>query len=130
MLAEGSTTEAITVWKEDLPITYLTRFNPWDAFARNIRIVSDLLARAYQAQGEIDKAIAEYERSTIFNPDSRDRRLIPPQYYYRLAKLFEEKGWEGKAIENYEKFLELWKDADPIFTEIGDAKARLKELQK
>jgi len=34
-----------------------------------------------------------------------------------------------KAIENYRKFLDLWKDADPIFTEVEDAKARLARLE-
>ena len=128
LLAEGSIAEAISAWIDELPITYFRSFNPWDVFTRNIPIVSDLVARAHQAQGDIDKAIAEYERLTTFDPESRDRRLIPPQYYYRLAKLFEEKGWAGKAIENYEKFLDLWKDADPIFTEVADAKTRLKLL--
>jgi tetratricopeptide (TPR) repeat protein len=129
LLAEGSIAEAISAWKEELPIMYFADFSPWDTFAMNIPIVSDLVARAHQTQGDIDKAIAEYERLTTFDPESRDRRLIPPQYYYRLAKLYEKKGWVGKAIENYEKFLDLWKNADPIFTEVDDAKSRLKELR-
>ncbi len=37
---------------------------------------------------------------------------------------------DKKAIENYEKFLDLWKDADPIFPEVADAKTRLRELKK
>jgi tetratricopeptide (TPR) repeat protein len=129
LLAEGSIAEAISVWDDKLPIMYLTSLSPWDTFAMNIPIVSDLVARAHQKQGEIDKAIAEYERLTTFDPESRDRRLIPPKYYYRLAKLYQEKGWVGKAIENYEKFLDLWKDADPIFEEVGNAKTQLRELQ-
>jgi len=39
------------------------------------------------------------------------------------------KNWKGKAIEHYEKFLDLWKDADPGITEVEDAKKRLGALQ-
>ncbi len=46
-----------------------------------------------------------------------------------LGKIYEEKEWKGKAIEHYEKFLELWKDADPGIPEVTDAKKRLEALQ-
>jgi len=96
----------------------------------NLPFLKDVLALAYQQKGDLDKAIAEYERLITFNPESDERRLIHPKYHYRLAKLYEEKGWKGKAIERYEKFLELWKDADPGIAEVEDAKKRLAELKK
>ena len=46
-----------------------------------------------------------------------------------LGKIYEQKSWKGKAIEHYEKFLDLWKDADPGIPEVTDAKKRLEALQ-
>ncbi len=45
-----------------------------------------------------------------------------------LGKIYEQKGWKGKAIEHYEKFLDLWKDADPGISEVEDAKKRVAGL--
>jgi cytochrome c-type biogenesis protein CcmH/NrfG len=42
-----------------------------------------------------------------------------------LGKIYEQQGQKAKAIEHYEKFLNLWKDADPGFPEVEDAKKRL-----
>ncbi len=65
----------------------------------------------------------------MFDPEGKDRFLSHPVYYYRLAKLYEEKGLVGKAIEHYEKFLDLWKDADPGIAEVEDARKRLVGLK-
>ena len=46
-----------------------------------------------------------------------------------LGKICEQKEWKGKAIEQYEKFLDLWKDADPGIPEVEDARKRLAGLQ-
>jgi len=36
---------------------------------------------------------------------------------------------KSKAIEHYEKFLTLWKNADPDITEVGDARKRVAGLK-
>ncbi len=95
----------------------------------NIPSLKDVLARAYQQKGDLDKAIAEYERLITFDPDTEARYLIHPLYHYRLAKLYEQKGWGGKAIDQYEKFIELWKNADPGIADIEDARKRLDGLK-
>ena len=40
-----------------------------------------------------------------------------------------QKGWKAKVIEHYEKFLDLWKDADPGIAEVEDAKKGLAGLK-
>jgi len=42
-----------------------------------------------------------------------------------ILMIFQKKGWKAKVIEHYEKFLVLWKDADPGIAEIEDARKRL-----
>ena len=47
-----------------------------------------------------------------------------------LGKIHEQQGDTAKAIEHYEKFLDLWKDADPGIAEVEDANKRLERLKK
>ncbi len=46
-----------------------------------------------------------------------------------LGKIFEKQGDTAKAIEHYEKFLSLWKDADPGIAEVEDARKRVAGLR-
>jgi len=128
LLAEGSLEEAIAHLEEAAPVKRppLIQY----MFPYNLPFIKDVLARAYLGKGELDKAIAEYERLVTFDSEVECRCLIHPLYHYRLAKLYEEKGWKGKAIEHYEKFLDFWKDADEVYPEPDDARKRLAALKE
>jgi len=91
-------------------------------------LIRDVLPRYYLRKGGLDRAIAAYESLVTFNPKSKDRRLIHPLSYYRLAMAYEQKGIIKKTKANYRKFLKLWKDADPGLPEVEDAKKRLAAL--
>jgi len=95
----------------------------------NVPFLKDVLARAHWKKGELDNAIAEYERLTTINPKNQIRYLIHPLYHYRLGQVYEDKGEKAKAAAEYKKFLEYWKDADAKHPELADAKKRLAALK-
>jgi tetratricopeptide (TPR) repeat protein len=129
LLAEGSIDEAIAISEHASPLGSFGSMWVQSILAHNFPFQKDILARAYVKKGEIDKAITEYERLTTFDPSTKERCLIHPLYHCRLAKLYEKRGWQGKAIEQYKKFLDLWKNADPGTPEVEDARTRLISLQ-
>ena len=99
--------------------------NPFDAQARFV----DSLALAYYKAGDLEKAQEEYEKILSMTYGRIYIGSIYAKSFYMLGKICEQKGWKGKATEHYEKFLELWKDADPGLPEVTDAKKRLASLQ-
>ena len=49
--------------------------------------------------------------------------------YRRLGELYEQRGDTAKAVEYYNEFVELWKDADPeLQPQVEDVKRRLAAL--
>ncbi len=127
LLAEDSFIKAIQFWSKVNPLE-MPGIYPYYLLFYNVPYSKDVLVRAYLKKGDLDNAIAEYERLTTFNPESKDRRLIHPVLHYKLAKLYEQKGWYEKAVDRYEKFLQIWKDADKDLPELIDAKSRLAKL--
>ena len=62
--------------------------------------------------------------------ECQERRLIHPRFHYRPAKLYDQTGQKDKALQRYKKFLDIWKDADPGFPEVTDAKERAASLKQ
>jgi tetratricopeptide (TPR) repeat protein len=127
LLAEGKAGDAISAMEKEFVLTS-PGMNPPELMQHNMPLEQDVLARAYQKAGNLDKAIDVYRKLLTFDPASQDRRLRVPVYHYRLARLYEEKGQKDKAAEQYRIFLDLWKDADPGLPEVGDANKRLAGL--
>jgi tetratricopeptide (TPR) repeat protein len=127
-LAEGSLDKAVSTIEEKvlLEIPYM---HSWLLLLYNTPHPRDVLARILEKKGDLDRATAEYENLITFHPESQERRLIHPLFYYRSAKLYEQKDRAERARELYRKFLSLWKDADPGLLEVEDARKRLAGLE-
>ena len=92
--------------------------------------LSNSMAFAYYRSGDLEHARAEYEKISTFHTGRITYGDIYAKSYNMRGKINEELGDKTKAIENYEKFLELWKDADPELPEPEDARKRLAALKK
>ena len=94
--------------------------------------VAPLLGMAFDLAGQPDSAIATLTRYTaaksIMGKMNNDQYFLALSYR-RLGELWENKGDKTKAAENYTKFIDLWKNADPeLQPKVADAKARLAKL--
>jgi len=145
MLGEGSVAEAIPLFEQH-PSSYIEGYRVVHYQIDELAEISlsqpeTAIARAYEIMGDTDKAIDVLEKLVRFDPGRKSLRLTspneyaiawrltPPQAYYDLGRLYEKKGINEKARENYRKFLDLWKDADPGQPEVEDARKRLAGLK-
>jgi len=48
--------------------------------------------------------------------------------FYMMGRIYERMGKKDEAVEQYSRFLELWKDADTGIFEVGDARNRIETL--
>jgi tetratricopeptide (TPR) repeat protein len=91
-----------------------------------------LRAEAFDLTNQADSAIAEFELY-VNTTDVllRSRRDYLAGSYKRLGELYASKGNTAKAIENYQKFVDLWKDADPeLQPAVRAARAKLDDLKR
>jgi tetratricopeptide (TPR) repeat protein len=88
------------------------------------------LALAYYKTGDLEEARENYEKITLLTYGRAENGEIYAKSFYMLGKTYEQQGQKAKAIEHYEKFFDLWKDADPGIAEVEDAKKRLAGLKE
>src|SRR5436309_7739129 len=108
-MKSGHTAEAIDNFKDAMKHRPLI----W-----NIDPMEDCLANAYLELGRLDEAIAEYERILRLNPNY-------PLVHYHLGLAYERKGQQDQARVVYQRFLQVWKDADADVPEVVVAKKAL-----
>jgi len=86
------------------------------------------LAWAHYRAGDLDNAIKQYEKIISLTPGNIYFGDIYSRSFYMLGKIHQKKGHTSEALTYYEKFLDLWKDADPGLPEVKDARKRMAEL--
>jgi tetratricopeptide (TPR) repeat protein len=88
------------------------------------------LAKAYLEVGRHGEAVSLLESVLSRYDETRAIRPIwSARAHYYLGLAYERSGWNRKAAEQYEEFLEIWKEADPVLVEVEDAKERLAKLK-
>jgi tetratricopeptide (TPR) repeat protein len=87
------------------------------------------LALAYYKSGDLDHAREEYEKIGALTTGRMAYGDIYARSFYMLGKIAEQKGDKAVAREHYQKFFDLWKDADPGLPELADARKRLSTLK-
>jgi serine/threonine protein kinase/Tfp pilus assembly protein PilF len=92
-------------------------------------IFFDSLALAHYKAEDLEKAREEYEKIAKLTTGRLWDGDIYAKAFFMLGKIFEQQGDTVRAIENYEKFLKLWKDADPGLPEVDDARSRLSKMR-
>ena len=97
-------------------------------FTNDQALFAEPLALAYFQAGELEKAQEEHERISTMPTGILYWSDIYTKSFYMLGRISEQKEQKEKAIEHYEKFLELWKDADLGIKEVEDARKRVAEL--
>ena len=95
----------------------------------DLAVFYNAMAMTYMKLEELNKAQENYEKIISFTDGRLSFGIIYAKSFYMLGKIFEQKGNKSKAIEHYEQFLELWKDADPGLAETEDARERVAGLE-
>src|ERR1700693_3256561 len=78
-------------------------------------LYEDCLANAFLGAAHLDDAIHEYQRVLRLNPNY-------PLAQYHLAQAYQRNGQLADARAAYERFLQIWKNADADIPEVVDAK--------
>ena len=81
-----------------------------------------------KARGDATGAIAEYRRLLTPSVEQKFVGVLEPRYVLELARLLDQEGEQEAARQEYQRFLELWNNADPDLPELAEARTRLAQL--
>ena len=96
----------------------------------NDLMLRDGPARVAQARGDLAGAIQIYRRLLVYDRDQKWVATFQPRYVFEIARLLEQRGEIQQARVEYERFLGLWKTADPDLPELAEAKRAVDHLRR
>ena len=88
----------------------------------------DALASAHYQAGDLEAAQKEYEEIQSLTIARLYYGDIYAKSFYWLGRIHDQKGRPQKAKDYFQRFLDLWKDADPGLRDVEDARKRLAGL--
>jgi len=92
--------------------------------------VSCLGGQMYLEAGRLADAVSTLENAVKRYDNLRaGSHFLVAVVHYDLGRAYEQTGWTDKAIEQYETFLDIWKNADEGLKSVDDAKTRLTRLK-
>jgi len=101
----------------------------WAPEATNSAFFLEAVARVHFESGDLENARKIYEEIMRLTTGRIRYGDIYAWSFYMLGKIGEAQRDSVRAREDYQKFLDLWKDADPGITEIEEAQRRLAGLK-
>jgi tetratricopeptide (TPR) repeat protein len=93
-------------------------------------LLSYALGEALWAAGEPEKGLRIYAGIQKRPLASLESSYLYARSFIQMARIQQERGKDEEARKNLEKFLELWKDADPDIPLLQDARQQLRSLSQ
>ncbi|MGD8534368.1 MAG: protein kinase [Candidatus Aminicenantes bacterium] len=90
----------------------------------------DAFIAALYESGNIEGVISSLEKIISLSMGRLRWGDIYARSFYLLGKTYQKKGMNEKAITNYEKFIQLWKNADRDLPEVSDARKQLATIRE
>ena len=116
--------EAVRLLKEteaSIPSPYFGRYF-W-------AMTLDSLGQVYLDSSDLQNAKIQYDKLTALPQGRVHWGNIYVEGFFMLAKIYDENNIRPMAVRNYQRFLDLWKNADPNIQEVAQSEERLSELQ-
>ena len=88
------------------------------------------MGHAYLAVGRVSEAVEMLESASLRHDSFRIRyptESVIVRYF--LGQAYEASGWNDKAIQKYEEFLHIWRNADEDILLLKEARNRLAKLK-
>ena len=87
------------------------------------------LGKAYYLAGDMEKAAQEFKKAIALTTGKLSYGDVYAGTHFMLGRVYQKMGQTEKAVRNYQKFLEFWKDADPGLSEVQEARVQLQKLK-